>query len=216
MVDLWPLTGRGEELRIIGEALAHSEHKGVVVAGQAGVGKTRLAARPQTPPRAAAGRCAASPVPRPARPLTLGSIRALGRRWRCFTTCAGAQRVRRLGGRIRTVPRCCSRRRRALARRPVCADRASTGDPGRRPRDRYHSHRPILLPTRSPHSGRTDCCDGWSFSRCPAMNPTTFSQTVLDGPLSLERRTDVDLEPRQRLVPASSRRTRARIWPTRR
>jgi DNA-binding CsgD family transcriptional regulator len=42
MVDRWPLTGRGEELRIMGEALAHSEHKGVVVAGQAGVGKTRL------------------------------------------------------------------------------------------------------------------------------------------------------------------------------
>ena len=42
MVDLWPLTGRGEELRVLGEALAHSEHKGVVVAGQAGVGKTRL------------------------------------------------------------------------------------------------------------------------------------------------------------------------------
>ena len=43
MVDRWPLTGRGEELRIIGEALTDDEHNGIVVAGLAGVGKTRLA-----------------------------------------------------------------------------------------------------------------------------------------------------------------------------
>src|SRR6476620_2667363 len=42
MVDRWPLTGRGEELRIIGGALAGSDHQGVVVAGNSGVGKTRL------------------------------------------------------------------------------------------------------------------------------------------------------------------------------
>jgi DNA-binding CsgD family transcriptional regulator len=42
MNDRWPLTGRGEELRVIGEALADDECQGVVVAGQAGVGKTRL------------------------------------------------------------------------------------------------------------------------------------------------------------------------------
>lgn len=42
MVDRWPLTGRSEELRVIGDALAHSEYRGVVIAGQAGVGKTRL------------------------------------------------------------------------------------------------------------------------------------------------------------------------------
>src|SRR5882757_9546935 len=43
MVERWPLTGRGEELRMIGEALTDSEHCGVVLAGPAGVGKTRLA-----------------------------------------------------------------------------------------------------------------------------------------------------------------------------
>ena len=43
MVDRWPLTGRGEELRVISEALASDEHKGMIVAGLAGVGKTRLA-----------------------------------------------------------------------------------------------------------------------------------------------------------------------------
>jgi DNA-binding CsgD family transcriptional regulator len=43
MVDRWPLTGRGEELRFIGGALAGSDHQGVVVAGNSGVGKTRLA-----------------------------------------------------------------------------------------------------------------------------------------------------------------------------
>ncbi len=43
MVDRWPLTGRGEELRFIGELLADDEHRGIVVAGEAGVGKTRLA-----------------------------------------------------------------------------------------------------------------------------------------------------------------------------
>jgi hypothetical protein len=39
MVDRWPLTGRTEELRLIGEALASDEYKGLIVAGLAGVGK---------------------------------------------------------------------------------------------------------------------------------------------------------------------------------
>jgi DNA-binding NarL/FixJ family response regulator len=43
MVERWPLTGRGEELRMIGEAIGDDERSGVVLAGPAGVGKTRLA-----------------------------------------------------------------------------------------------------------------------------------------------------------------------------
>jgi DNA-binding CsgD family transcriptional regulator len=43
MVDLWPLTGRTEELRVISEALAEETQSGMVIAGPAGVGKTRLA-----------------------------------------------------------------------------------------------------------------------------------------------------------------------------
>ncbi|KAA0108477.1 LuxR family transcriptional regulator [Mycolicibacterium sp. P9-22] len=43
MKDRWPLTGRGEELRLICEAFADDEHRGMIVAGDAGVGKTRLA-----------------------------------------------------------------------------------------------------------------------------------------------------------------------------
>lgn len=43
MVERWPLTGRTEELRVLSEAIADDEHSGVVIAGQAGVGKTRLA-----------------------------------------------------------------------------------------------------------------------------------------------------------------------------
>lgn len=43
MSDRWPLTGRGEELRVIDEALADDGQGGVVIAGLAGVGKTRLA-----------------------------------------------------------------------------------------------------------------------------------------------------------------------------
>ena len=43
MVSRWPLTGRAEELRLIGEALTGGEYRGMVVAGAAGVGKTRLA-----------------------------------------------------------------------------------------------------------------------------------------------------------------------------
>src|SRR6476469_5969442 len=43
MVDRWPLTGRAEELRVIGESLDGGEHKGMVFSGPAGVGKTRLA-----------------------------------------------------------------------------------------------------------------------------------------------------------------------------
>lgn len=43
MVPRWPLTGRGEELRVIREALNNDDRKGIVLAGFAGVGKTRLA-----------------------------------------------------------------------------------------------------------------------------------------------------------------------------
>lgn len=43
MADRWPLTGRADELRLIGESLAGGEHRGMVVAGASGVGKTRLA-----------------------------------------------------------------------------------------------------------------------------------------------------------------------------
>lgn len=46
MADRWPLTGRAEELRLIGESLGGGEfgdHRGIVIAGAAGVGKTRLA-----------------------------------------------------------------------------------------------------------------------------------------------------------------------------
>ena len=40
----WPLTGRDAELRLVGEALSSGSAGGVVIAGVAGVGKTRLAA----------------------------------------------------------------------------------------------------------------------------------------------------------------------------
>lgn len=43
MVDRWPLTGRTEELRVINDALADDVCSGMVIAGPAGVGKTRLA-----------------------------------------------------------------------------------------------------------------------------------------------------------------------------
>jgi DNA-binding CsgD family transcriptional regulator len=43
MVDQWPLTGRGEELRVVSESLSGNEQNGIVLAGPAGVGKTRLA-----------------------------------------------------------------------------------------------------------------------------------------------------------------------------
>lgn len=43
MSDRWPLTGRGEEFQLIADALADTEWRGVLIAGRAGVGKTRLA-----------------------------------------------------------------------------------------------------------------------------------------------------------------------------
>jgi DNA-binding NarL/FixJ family response regulator len=74
MVDRWPLTGRAEELRVIGEALAGDEHKGMVVAGPAGVGKTRLA-RAATEAAARAGwsvhRVAGTAT---GKPVTLGAF----------------------------------------------------------------------------------------------------------------------------------------------
>src|SRR4051812_49973222 len=41
---MWPLVGRDEELALAREALADGSAGGVVIAGAAGVGKTRLAA----------------------------------------------------------------------------------------------------------------------------------------------------------------------------
>ena len=43
MVDPWPLTGRIDELRLVSEALTEGGRQGIVIAGHAGVGKTRLA-----------------------------------------------------------------------------------------------------------------------------------------------------------------------------
>ncbi|HEY6694196.1 MAG TPA: AAA family ATPase, partial [Solirubrobacteraceae bacterium] len=40
----WPFTGRDAELRFVGEAVAGGSIGGVVIAGPAGVGKTRLTA----------------------------------------------------------------------------------------------------------------------------------------------------------------------------
>ncbi|MGH3525294.1 MAG: AAA family ATPase, partial [Mycobacterium sp.] len=42
-MQAWPLTGRAEELKLIADVLGDDEHAGVVIAGRAGVGKTRLA-----------------------------------------------------------------------------------------------------------------------------------------------------------------------------
>src|SRR4029453_16755037 len=39
----WPLVGRERELALVGEALGRSRSSGIVIAGPAGVGKTRLA-----------------------------------------------------------------------------------------------------------------------------------------------------------------------------
>ena len=44
MSGVWPLMGRGEELGVISGVLSGAgEYRGVVIAGQAGVGKSRLA-----------------------------------------------------------------------------------------------------------------------------------------------------------------------------
>ena len=41
-MDRWPIVGRAEELRFISDTIADPDRSGVLVAGQAGVGKTRL------------------------------------------------------------------------------------------------------------------------------------------------------------------------------
>ncbi|MGH3582120.1 MAG: LuxR family transcriptional regulator, partial [Mycobacterium sp.] len=43
MAGDWPLTGRDEEFGVISELLTDAQYRGVVVAGKAGVGKSRLA-----------------------------------------------------------------------------------------------------------------------------------------------------------------------------
>ena len=41
-MDGWPLVGRAEEQRFISDAIADPDRSGVLLAGRAGVGKTRL------------------------------------------------------------------------------------------------------------------------------------------------------------------------------
>ena len=43
MLNRWPLVGRSGELELVGDLLAGGERSAVVLAGLAGVGKTRLA-----------------------------------------------------------------------------------------------------------------------------------------------------------------------------
>lgn len=54
MRDHWPLTGRADELSVIAELIAGQQYRGVMLAGGAGVGKSRLA-REATAAAASAG-----------------------------------------------------------------------------------------------------------------------------------------------------------------
>ena len=73
----WPFTGRDAELRLVGEALSASSAGGAVIAGPAGVGKTRLVA--ETADLARAQGCAVEWVraSRSARSIPLGAFAAL-------------------------------------------------------------------------------------------------------------------------------------------
>ena len=73
----WPFTGRDAELRLVAEALADGAVGGVVIAGPAGVGKTRLAT--ETAELAGAQDCAVAwaRASRSARSIPLGAFAAL-------------------------------------------------------------------------------------------------------------------------------------------
>lgn len=73
----WPLTGRDAELRLVGEALSGGSADGIVIAGPAGVGKTRLAAEAAELARTQG--CAVEWVraSRSARSIPLGAFAAL-------------------------------------------------------------------------------------------------------------------------------------------
>jgi hypothetical protein len=73
----WPFTGRDAELRLVGEALSAGSADGVVIAGPAGVGKTRLTA--EAAELAGAQGCAVEWVraSRSARSIPLGAFAAL-------------------------------------------------------------------------------------------------------------------------------------------
>jgi DNA-binding CsgD family transcriptional regulator len=73
----WPFTGRDSELRLVSEALSDGSTGGVVIAGPAGVGKTRLAA--EAAELADAQGCAVEWVraSRSARSIPLGAFAAL-------------------------------------------------------------------------------------------------------------------------------------------
>lgn len=70
MDSVWPLVGRRTELDLIASTLARPDSGGVIIAGAAGVGKTRLAAESITlaennglPVISAAGTASAAPIP---------------------------------------------------------------------------------------------------------------------------------------------------------
>ncbi|MBN3457201.1 hypothetical protein JNN96_24535 [Mycobacterium sp. DSM 3803] len=65
MAGWWPLTGHSKELLVVGEALADDDYQGKVIAGPAGVGKTRLA-RAATETAARAGWSVSRVAPRQA------------------------------------------------------------------------------------------------------------------------------------------------------
>jgi DNA-binding CsgD family transcriptional regulator len=73
----WPLTGRDAELRLVGEALAGGSAGGVVIAGAAGVGKTRLAAEAGELARAEGCLVEWVRASRSARSIPLGAFAAL-------------------------------------------------------------------------------------------------------------------------------------------
>jgi DNA-binding CsgD family transcriptional regulator len=73
----WPLTGRDGELRLVGEALARGSAGGVVIAGPAGLGKTRLAVEASELARAQGCAVAWVRASRSARSMPLGAFAAL-------------------------------------------------------------------------------------------------------------------------------------------
>jgi ATP/maltotriose-dependent transcriptional regulator MalT len=73
----WPLTGRDAELRLVGETLSDGSTGGVVLAGPAGVGKTRLAVEASELARAQGCAVAWVRASRSARSIPLGAFAAL-------------------------------------------------------------------------------------------------------------------------------------------
>ena len=206
---LWPLVGRDGELGLAAELLSDGSPGGVVVAGAAGVGKTRLAAEvARRRSRAVARSSGCGRRDRRRRSRSGRSRRCCRRRMPVQGAARSCWRVRaqalveRAGGRPARAVR---RRRpsaRSTARRRSCI---SSWRPARRSRS-SPSGAASRCRTRCGRCGRTSCARSWSSMSWLARRGRAAARGGARRPdRRAQRQRAVGADAGQRAVPARAR-----------